>query len=128
MVGESIMSRVPTEQMKKAMIELMETNKNYIEFGKKKEHAISYSYMPETDSHCFIYKHYDVVCLYVKITVGIETYIELSSRAWSNTDRDNMNGMLYMLDINRVKVYKCYDRLYLSVDGEKSNLNNIIIE
>lgn len=48
--------------------------------------------------------------------------------AYSSTDRDNMNGMLYMLDIDRVKVYKEHDNLFFMFEGHKTRLKDIILK
>lgn len=129
MVGESIMSRVPTEQMKKAMKEILITNINEKAFGKDKEHKIYYAYDVNEDIHSFMYTHYGTACLYVEDNHSLdEQLVYIYSGAYSCTDRDNMNGMLYMLDIDRVRVYKDHDNLYFKIDGKKTKLRKIVIE
>ena len=123
------MSRVPTEQMKKAMTEILTENINVKSFGKNKEHKIYYAYDVNEDTHTFMYEHYGTPCLYVEDNHSLdEQFVYIYSGAWSCTDRDNMNGMLYMLDIDRVRVYKEHNNIYLKIDGNKTKLFKILIE
>lgn len=59
------MSRVPTEQMKKAMNEILTTDTNVKVFGKNKEHKIYYAYDVNEDAEIFMYEHYKRACLCV---------------------------------------------------------------
>lgn len=115
------MGKIPTEQMKKAYHELINTDKDIVKFGKNKEHVLVYEYNVNYDEEKIYYLHYGVIVGIIKYNKAKDEYeIKLTNNGYSNTDRDNFNGLLYCEELyDRFKCYRRNESLFLSIDNVK---------
>ena len=121
------MSRIPTIGMEKAYKQLTTTNKRSVTFYTA--HTLEYSYDPNTNIETICYLHYGVIVGIVRYnkTTGA-TKISLSNYGWSQTDSCNFNGLLVCMGIYSVRCYRHNDNLYLSRQGKKTGVKEVVLE
>lgn len=121
------MSRIPTVGMEKAYREITTTNRNSVSFYMA--HTLEYSYDPNTDIETICYIHYGVLVGLVRHfkTTG-KIKISLSNNGWSQTDACNFTGLLVCMGIYSVRCYRHNDNLYLSRQGKKTGVKEVVLE
>lgn len=121
----------PTMQMIRAYTILTTTNKTEVVFGKYKEHKLQYE-KKKKDVHHIKYIHYNVLVVdiaYKSTDNGLPSdySVEVSSKAFSNTDRDNINGLIKLMlpDKFMAKAHRQDETIYLNVAGSKRKTRKI---
>lgn len=121
----------PTKQMTDAYIILTTTKKTEVTFGKEKEHKLLYE-KEKKDIHHIKYIHYGVLVAdvtYKSTDSGLPSdyIIEVTSKAFSNTDRDNTNGLIKLMLPSKfiAKAHRQDETLYLIVPGCKIKTQKI---
>ena len=123
------MAIIPTVQMKTAYEIILYTNKNTVEFGKKKEHKLTYKYDPNTDSQLLTYIHYGTVVLTIKMYNANDDREFKLYGGFSASDRNNINGLLKLTDVNNVKCRMINDSLmFVNVNNDKKKCRFFVID
>lgn len=121
------MSKIPTVGMQRAFKELMTTSKYSVVFYTS--HKLEYKYDPNSNVDTVLYYHYNTLIGYVEHIVIDDSFrIVVTNSGWSQTDAVNFTGLLVCMELNRVKCYRKDYTLYLSLDGKKMGVKEIILE
>ena len=119
------MSRIPTVGLQKAFNKLKD-GQQYARYNEN--HVLEHTSDWFKGIEQYRYIHYGVF-------VGSVTYyheehktvVSVDGYGWSRTDCDNMNGLLRVLGIYSVSVYRHYDELYLTTGNKKEQLKEVVL-
>ena len=122
------MARIPTKQMEQAVDKIYKNeNIDVVYFGTYKEHTLKHT-RTINNTNVWEYEHYNTLCCRVVFENGRKKIrVSIGSRCWSMTDSNNINGLLYCLEVPRVRVYNHND-IRLKIDGNKTSYTQIVIE
>lgn len=114
------MSAYPSEQLKKAYNLLKDQYTGEVVFGHSKEHKLIKSRISDCEdinkSVTYTYVHYDTTVCDIDIyRTGLK--VPFIFAGYSQTDRDNINGLLALIGITDYKAYikdgiLCVRRIY----------------
>jgi hypothetical protein len=110
------MARYPTIQLEKAYESLKDKLSGEVVFGSKKEHKLVkeyYSFNSTKDKGVtYSYYHYNTLCIQIDLFVT-GGKVPFMFGAYSPTDRDNINGLFKLLEINDYKAKMINGRLVI---------------
>ena len=125
------MGRYPTQQMRTAYnkVKVIPLNDDHAResFGKYKEHELVHLYDKNDGTDYFQYYHYSTLCCTIARNNG-QVKLIIGAGSYSVTDRDNINGLIYLLKIPRLRAFKKRDSIYIMLDLKKTSFDEYTID